>query len=103
MRNLRLLILWFSAAALVLTIFSYGLVSRYWYAKSEGGHGYSLKTWEGTSLDESPGYEKGYTYRHSDYRFEQNPEIRTIAIIVILAGTSFLTLRILSHPKELGF
>lgn len=99
MRILRLLILWIAAIALVITIYSHGQVRYYWYANDEG-RGYSLKTWQGTSLDDSQVYRKGFTYRYETYQFEENTEIRAIAIILILAGASFLTLQMFRRPKD---
>jgi hypothetical protein len=101
MRILRLLILWIAAIALVITIYSHGQVRYYWYANdNEGGRGYSLKIWQGTSLDDSGIYPKGFTYRYWTYQFEKNTEIRAIAIILILAGASFLTLQMFRRPKD---
>lgn len=98
MRILRLLILWIATIALVVTIYAHGQVRYYWYANEEG-RGYSLKTWQGPSLDDR-GYPKGFIYRHETYHFEKNTEIRAIAIILIIAGASFLTLRTFRPSKD---
>lgn len=98
MRILRLLILWIAAIALAVTIYTHGQARYYWYANEEG-RGYSLKIWQGTSLDDR-GYPKGFIYRNETYHFEKNTEIRAIAIILILAGASFLTLRMFRPPKD---
>lgn len=99
MRIIRLLILWIVAIALIITIGEYGQVRYYWYA-NEQGRGYLLETWEGTSLDDSYLHPKGYTYRYYTDKFEKNPEIRTITIILILAVAGFLTLQMFRHPKD---
>ena len=99
MRILKLLILWIAAIALIFTIYAYGQVRYYWYA-NEQGSGYLLKTWNGTSLDNSYVYPKGFTYQYDTYKFEKNPEFRIITIILILAGAGFLTLQMFRRPKH---
>ncbi len=91
--------LWLAAIALSLTLYAYGQVEYYWYANDKA-QGYELRTWKGNSLDDEPGYAKGYTYRHSISRFEKNAEARTISIILILSGAAALSVRLLKRrPK----
>lgn len=95
---MSLLALWLTAIALAVTLYDYGQVRYYWYASDEG-RGYALTTWKGDSLDNDRSYPKGYTYRYDIYRFERNAEARTIVIILILAGASAASFKLLKRPR----
>jgi hypothetical protein len=101
MRAISILILWLTAAAVSLTLWSFGLVQHYWYFSDSVGLGYDLAKWQGDTLDNSFGYPKGYRYRYSFARFEKDVERRTISIILVLASACGATIIILMcFPKR---
>jgi hypothetical protein len=96
-----ILILWLTAAAISLTLYSFGMVQHYWYSNDAAGLGYDLVKWRGYTLDDSFPYPKGYRYKYSFTRFEKDAEARTIAIIIVLASAAGGTLFIMKKfPKQ---
>jgi len=61
------------------------------------GRGYDLLGWQGDSLDDGYGYQKGYHFRYSTFRFEKNAEIRTIDIIAVFSCACAGTLLLFRH------
>jgi hypothetical protein len=98
-RAISIIVLWLTAAALALTVYTYGLVGHYWYANDQG-RGYDLTRWRGDSLDGIPPYPDGYRFRYSDSRFEKAPEIRTVFIILVLASASAGTIILLKRMRK---
>lgn len=98
MRIARLLVIWIATIAISVTIYAYGQVEYTWYEGADG-KGYALKYWKGNTLDDDPAYDKGYKHKGSVYRFEKNAEIRTILIILILAGASLFSLSVFKRKK----
>jgi hypothetical protein len=97
MRAMSLIILWLTAAAISLTLWSFGMIQHYWYFNDNVGMGYDLVKWRGDTLDNSFGYPKGYRYKYSFTRFEKDAEFRTIAIIVVLASAAGGTLFVMKR------
>jgi len=58
MRALSMILVWLTAFALALAFYSYGMVQHYWYDNGQG-RGYDVLHWQGDSLDDVYGYEKG--------------------------------------------
>ncbi|OGO79792.1 MAG: hypothetical protein A2Y21_12030 [Clostridiales bacterium GWC2_40_7] len=99
MKIWKLIILWLGTISLCLTLYGYGQVSYYWYG-NDAGKGYALKTWKGDTLDNESGYQKGYTFQRYEYRYENYPEARTIAIILLLMGAGMLSLIIWKDTRQ---
>ncbi len=100
MRALSIIVVWSTAFALALALYSYGLVQHYWYDNGQG-RGYDIIRWQGDSLDDVYGYQKGYHFRYSTFRFEKNAEIRTIAIVAVFSCASAGTILLLRYmPKR---
>jgi hypothetical protein len=96
----KLLILWFSAVAICFTLYTYGEVKYHWYA-NDAGRGYAIKEWKGQTLDSwGSKYGNGYSFQYYIYRFENNPEVRIVFIILILAGSAVGTLSIWKHKHK---
>jgi hypothetical protein len=102
----KLLLLWLTTIALAYTVYAHGLRTYYWYA-NESGRGYAVTEWRGANLDgqmsaDRRRYPEGYEFRYTYSRFEEQTELRTIAIILLVASAAFLTLRMTGHASARG-
>ena len=96
MNKFKIIVLIILTILLCLTIYDYGKVKYYFYEDTEKpGWGHYLKTYEGENLGK---YYKNtgekYKYTYVSYKFEKDPEVRTIIIILIIAASFFISFKI---------